>query len=170
MSIKQFNLLPRKEAATKLQKCCGSKTWVKGMLNARPFLDQDSLHKKSDEIWSTVSKTDILEAFKHHPQIGDVDSLKKKFASTATWAANEQKGTSQASDQILQALQKGNQDYLDKFGFIFIVCATGKSAQEMLELLNDRLPNDETIELHIAAAEQNKITHLRLDKMLEEKT
>ncbi len=168
MNIQQFNSLPRKKAATELQKCCGSTTWVKAMLNARPFLDQASLHKKSDDIWSTVSKTDILEAFKHHPQIGDVDSLKKKFASTARWAGNEQKGTADASNHILQALQKGNQDYLDKFGFIFIVCATGKSAQEMLDLLNERLPNDEAIELHIAATEQNKITHLRLDKLLED--
>jgi 2-oxo-4-hydroxy-4-carboxy-5-ureidoimidazoline decarboxylase len=168
MNIKRFNKLSRQVTFSELERCCGSTAWVKGMLNAGPFLDKDSLHKKSDEIWSTVSKADILEAFKHHPQIGDVDSLKKKFASTATWAGNEQKGTSQASDQILLALQKGNQDYLDKFGFIFIVCATGKSAQEMLDLLNERLPNDEAIELHIAAAEQNKITHLRLNKLLED--
>ncbi len=168
MNIQQFNKLSRQEAFSELEKCCGSTTWVKGMLNARPFMDTTSLHNKSDEVWSSVSKADILEAFKHHPQIGDVDSLKKKFASTATWAGNEQKGASQASDQTLQALQKGNQDYLDKFGFIFIVCATGKSAPEMLDLLNERQPNDEAIELHIAAAEQNKITHLRLDKLLED--
>jgi len=168
MNIKRFNKLSRQEAFSELERCCGSTTWVKGMLNARPFLDEGSLHKKSNEIWSAVSKSDILEAFKHHPQIGDVDSLKKKFATTASWAGNEQKGTSQASDEILLALQKGNQDYLEKFGFIFIVCATGKSAQEMLDLLNERMPNDEAIELHIAAAEQNKITHLRLDKLLED--
>lgn len=170
MNIEKFNRLSRQDAFCELEKCCGSTTWINGMLNARPFIDLVSLHNKSDEIWSTVSKTDILEAFKHHPQIGDIKSLKKKFASTASWADNEQKGTSQASDEVLQALQKGNQNYLNKFGFIFIVCATGKSAQEMLNLLNQRLPNDEAIELHIAAAEQNKITHLRLDKMLEEKT
>jgi len=167
MNIKELNKLSQQDIFAKFEKCCGSQSWIKAMINARPFIDSISLHKKSDEIWSTVSRTDILEAFTHHPQIGDVDSLKKKFATTATWAGDEQKGTAQASDYVLEALQKGNDEYLDKFGFIFIVCATGKSAQEMLDLLNERLPNDEAIELHIAAAEQNKITHLRLDKLLE---
>ncbi len=169
MNINQFNHLSRQQAFTELEKCCGSKTWITSMINARPFLDAESLHKKSDEIWSTVSRADILEAFKHHPQIGNIDELKKKFASTATWAGNEQQGTAQASDEVLHELKKGNEDYLNRFGFIFIVCATGKSAQEMLDLLKSRLPNDEAIELHIAANEQKKITHLRLDKMLEEK-
>lgn len=136
------------------------------MIAARPYASLDLLHQFSDKVWSNLTSHDYLDAFSHHPQIGDVESLKKKFSSTANWAGNEQKGTSQASESLLQALKRGNEDYLNKFGFIFIVCATGKSAQEMFDLLNARLLNDKITELKIAAAEQNKITHLRLGKLI----
>ena len=138
------------------------------MINSRPFYNIQAIHDTSDKIWSSLSGKDYLEAFTHHPQIGDIDSLKKKFASTAIWAEKEQQATSQASDEVLTALKKGNDKYLKRFGFIFIVCATGKTAEQMLDLLNDRLPNDEVIELHVSAAEQNKITYLRLEKLLEQ--
>jgi len=167
MNIKQLNHMLHNDLLIELEKCCGSSEWVKGMVNSRPFYDKESLHEISDKIWGGVSSKDFLEAFTHHPQIGDVDSLKKKFASTANWAGNEQKGASQASDEILEQLKRANDKYLKCFGFIFIVCATGKTAKEMLDLLNDRMGNDEAIELHIAATEQNKITHLRLDKLLK---
>lgn len=166
MNIKQFNAMPRDELFVELEKCCGSSIWVKRMINSRPFKDIESLHNTSDQVWNDVGRIGILEAFSHHPQIGDIDSLKKKFASTADWAASEQEGTAVANDEILQQLKASNEAYLKRFGFIFIVCATGKTAKEMLNLLEDRLANDKTIELHIAAAEQNKITHLRLDKLL----
>ncbi len=168
MKIIQLNKLSKEDVYPELEKCCGSKKWIKGMIKARPYDDKQSLHNTSDNIWQKVSTKDILEAFTHHPQIGDIDSLKKKFASTSKWAGNEQQGTSETSDEILLALKQGNEDYLNKFGFIFIVCATGKSAQEMLNSLLKRLPNDKAIELHIAAAEQNKITHIRIDKLLED--
>ncbi|HHL31400.1 MAG TPA: 2-oxo-4-hydroxy-4-carboxy-5-ureidoimidazoline decarboxylase [Oceanospirillales bacterium] len=168
MNIQQFNQLPATEAMAELQKCCGSENWIKAMLAQRPYSDKQSLHQSCDKVWATVSEKDILEAFSHHPQIGDVESLKKKFTSTANWASNEQQGAQQATDETLNALKKGNEDYLNKFGFIFIVCATGKSAQQMLDMLNERLSNDQAIELHIAAAEQNKISHLRLDKLLSD--
>jgi len=166
MNIKQLNKLPRDVLFSEFEKCCGSNNWIKGMVNSVPFDDIESLHKVSDKIWNGLSGKDYLEAFNHHPQIGDVKSLKKKFASTANWANNEQKATRLASDEVLQQLKSGNDKYLKKFGFIFIVCATGKSAQQLLDLLNDRLLNDNATELHNAAAEQNKITHLRLDKLL----
>jgi 2-oxo-4-hydroxy-4-carboxy-5-ureidoimidazoline decarboxylase len=168
MNIQQLNQLSHAEIFAELQKCCGSDSWIKAMISRRPYSDKQSLQQISDKIWSTVSEKDILEAFSHHPQIGDVESLKKKFANTANWASNEQQGAQQATDETLNALKKGNEDYLNKFGFIFIVCATGKSAQQMLDLLNERLSNDQAIELHIAATEQNKITHLRLDKLLSD--
>jgi 2-oxo-4-hydroxy-4-carboxy-5-ureidoimidazoline decarboxylase len=167
LNLEQFNSTDKELLFNELEKCCGSKQWVKRILAARPYSSVEILHQFSDKIWAKLSSTDYLEAFTHHPQIGDIDSLKKKFASTANWAGDEQQGTSDACDEILQRLKQGNQDYLNKFGFIFIVCATGKTAQEMLDLLNDRLPNDKAIELHNAAAEQNKITHLRLDKLLQ---
>lgn len=168
MKLSEFNALDKRTAFESLEKCCGSSHWIKAMLAARPYFDIDRLHTFSDKVWNRCSESDYLEAFKHHPQIGDVASLKKKFASTANWASNEQQGTSDANEDILLALKQGNEDYLIKFGFIFIVCATGKSAQEMLELLNQRLPNDRITELHIAADEQNKITHIRLNKLLTE--
>lgn len=166
MKLSEFNSLDKHTAFIELEKCCGSKTWINSMIAARPFAKLNVLHKFSDKVWERCDENDFLEAFKHHPQIGNVSSLKKKFASTATWASNEQQGTSVASDVVLNALKHANDDYLKKFGFIFIVCATGKTAQQMLDLLNQRLENDTITELQIAAAEQNKITHLRLDKLL----
>jgi 2-oxo-4-hydroxy-4-carboxy-5-ureidoimidazoline decarboxylase len=120
----------------------------------------------AEEQWYECTEADWLEAFTHHPKIGDIDSLKKKFASTATWAAGEQSGAAAASQKVLEDLAKGNDDYEKKFGFIFIVCATGKTAEEMLQLLQDRLPNKKEDELKIAMDEQNKITKLRLEKLI----
>jgi OHCU decarboxylase len=106
-----------------------------------------------------------LAAFAAHPRIGDVDSLRTKFAHTKTWASGEQAGVDAASEDTLIRLADGNDAYFDRFGYIFIVCATGKSADQMLALLEARLPNDAVTELPIAAAEQRKITQLRLQKL-----
>lgn len=131
-----------------------------------PYEDLVELLNDAEEQWYQCSEADWLEAFTHHPKIGDIDALKKKFASTAHWAGNEQGAVAQASGETIQALAKGNDDYEKKFGFIFIVCATGKSAEEMLALLNQRLPNNREEEMQIAAGEQNKITQLRIQKLL----
>jgi 2-oxo-4-hydroxy-4-carboxy-5-ureidoimidazoline decarboxylase len=149
-----------------LTRCCGSSRWVDGMMVARPFADGPALLAAADEAWAATGEADWLEAFTHHPKIGDRDSLRQKFASTATWAAHEQSGTSAAAENVLTALADGNVAYEQKFGFIFIVCATGKSAAEMLALLEARLPNDRPTELRNAAAEQHKITRLRLEKWI----
>jgi len=167
LNIQIFNSLPSEQLFIELEKCCGSSNWIKQIISNRPYQCIEDIHQVSDDIWSNLMDSDYLEAFTHHPQIGDIDSLKKKFASTASWAENEQKGSNQASTEILSALKIANQEYLAKFGFIFIVCATGKTAQQMLDLLKQRMLNDNAIELEIAAAEQNKITHLRLDKLLK---
>jgi 2-oxo-4-hydroxy-4-carboxy-5-ureidoimidazoline decarboxylase len=113
-----------------------------------------------------MGEADWREAFTHHPRIGDVSKLREKFASTATWSSQEQKGVSGASEETIQALAQGNRAYEEKFGFIFLVCATGKSAEEMLALLRERMPNDAAAELRIAAGEQAKITRIRLEKLL----
>ncbi|MCF6263232.1 MAG: 2-oxo-4-hydroxy-4-carboxy-5-ureidoimidazoline decarboxylase [Xanthomonadales bacterium] len=152
--------------ACELLKCCGSHNWLAGMLAGQPYLTEKSLYTLSDTTWSELSKADYLEAFAQHPQIGNLATLKEKFANTADWASDEQQGANQASAEILQALHHGNQAYLQKFGYIFIVCASGKSAAKMLALLEQRLSNDPQTELAIAAAEQNKITKLRLKKLL----
>ena len=137
------------------------------MLPFFPAEDLVEVLEDAEEQWYQCSEEDWKEAFAHHPKIGDIDSLKKKFASTANWASGEQSGVDTASQQTIEALAKGNKEYEKKFGYIFIVCATGKSADEMLGLLTTRLLNDPKDEIEIAADEQNKITKLRLEKLLE---
>ena len=169
ITLAQFNDLPQKVATAQLLTCCTSSAWAHKLADARPFTNRDALLAKSDAVWHEVQtdETNLLEAFDGHPQIGNVASLKEKYRNTQSSASHEQSGANHATDEILEALAKGNQDYLDKFGFIFIVFATGKSAQQMLDLLLARLPNDRVTELANAAAEQNKITRLRLNKLLE---
>ena len=137
------------------------------MLPFFPADDLVELLEDAEEQWFKCSEEDWKEAFAHHPKIGDIDSLKKKFASTAKWASAEQSGVNTASENTIEALAEGNKKYEDKFGYIFIVCATGKSAEEMLGILESRLQNDPKEEIEIAADEQNKITKLRLEKLLE---
>ena len=165
--IEKLNNLSKENQKIELEKCCGSTKWIQSMIDSAPYSNKGELHENCDRIWAACAEQDYLQAFSHHPQIGDIESLKIKFASTSNWASNEQKGASQASDEILKQLKSGNDAYLEKFGFIFIVCATGKTAKQMLDLLNQRLPNNRNEELLIAAEEQNKITHLRLDKLLD---
>jgi hydroxyisourate hydrolase len=165
-SIEILNNLPANEFVDEITKCCGSSAWVNALLLSRPFANKEQLLNLSDSIWENLTEKDYLEAFTHHPQIGDIDSLRKKFASTAEWAGNEQKGTREASIEILKSLKMANEEYLNKFGFIFIVCATGKTAKQILDLIRRRMPNNRETELQIAADEQNKITGLRLYKLL----
>ncbi|MDN6275315.1 2-oxo-4-hydroxy-4-carboxy-5-ureidoimidazoline decarboxylase [Psychrobacter sp.] len=170
LPLEQFNKLSLAEATSALLTCCTSTQWAQTLANKRPFTDMQTLLVHSDDAW-TQAQTDegnLLEAFDGHPQIGNVDSLKEKYRNTQSSAAHEQSGANDAEDSVIEALAQGNQDYLDKFGFIFIVFATGKSAQQMLDLLLARLPNDRQTELKNAANEQNKITRLRLQKMLSD--
>ncbi|MEP7170272.1 MAG: 2-oxo-4-hydroxy-4-carboxy-5-ureidoimidazoline decarboxylase [Bacteroidota bacterium] len=148
-----------------LFQCCGSTEWINRLAEKHPFSSIEELKKESDNIWFSLNEKDWLEAFKHHPKIGDVKSLEKKFASTKEWASNEQSGINTASQNVLTELKELNDEYEKKFGYIFIVCATGKSAVEMLSVLKSRLKNSPEEEIKIAANEQNKITHLRIDKL-----
>jgi len=154
------------DARVMLTRCCGSSRWVDGMLARRPFGSSDALLRAADEVWAGARRDDVLEALTHHPRIGaNMDELRKKFASTATWSAGEQAGASAASEATLEALRDGNVRYEARFGHIFVVCATGKTAAEMLALLEARMPNDPHAEIAVAAAEQGKITRLRLEKL-----
>lgn len=137
------------------------------MLPFIPADDMVELLEDAEEQWWKCSETDWKEAFAHHPKIGDIDSLKKKFVSTAAWASGEQSGVNTATEETIRALAEGNRLYEEKFGYIFIVCATGKSAEEMLRLLQERLQNDPVTEIQVAADEQNKITKIRIEKLLE---
>ena len=164
MNIEAFNLLSTSEKQTALFKCCGSTEWSK-RLAENNFISLEELKSESDKIWNSLSENDWREAFSHHPKIGDAESLKKKFASTSDWASNEQSGVNGADASVLEELKHNNDMYENKFGYIFIVCAAGKSAEEMLDLLKKRLINNPAFEGRVAAQEQNKITHLRLDKL-----
>ncbi|MDB5234822.1 MAG: hypothetical protein JWR44_1815 [Hymenobacter sp.] len=137
------------------------------MLAIFPVADAEMLMQQATVIWNKLSEADWREAFTHHPKIGgDVAALREKFASTSTWAEGEQASVKQASQATLEALAAGNSDYEQKFGYIFIVCATGKTAEEMLTLLQARLPNKPEVEILIAMGEQDKITRIRLEKLL----
>ena len=145
-----------------LTTCCGSSAWVERMLRRRPFGSADALVIAAREAWHDLTHTDWLEAFSHHPKIGDRASLAHRFAATAHLSSHEQSGVADASTQVLEDLAGANRTYEEKFGYIFIVCATGKSAAEMLVLLHERLRNDAETEIRMAAGEQGKITALRL--------
>lgn len=163
-----LNAASETEARQMLRRCCGASRWVDGMLARRPYASDDEVMAAADEVWAGVEEPDVLEAFGHHPEIGaSLDALREKFASTATWSAGEQSSVAAADEGTLVRLRDGNVRYRAKFGFIFIVCATGKSAQQMLALLEARLPNARDDELRIAAGEQGKITRLRLGKLGE---
>ena len=166
-TLKDLNEASDQRAHASLERCCGAKRWVDGMLASRPWRNAEALYRAGETVWATMERDDILEAFTHHPQIGaDLAALREKFQTTAAWSGSEQSAVTEASEEVLIALRDGNRAYRDKFGYIFIVCATGKSASEMLELLNARLGNESELELSIAAAEQAKITRLRLEKLL----
>ena len=145
-----------------LARACGSSRWIDRMVSLRPFGSRDALLKAAREEWFALPESDWLEAFSHHPRIGDRAALEARFPQTHDLSSREQSGIGIAGADVLQALAQANTDYFDRFGFIFIVCATGKSAAEMLALLLSRLPNERATELRIAAEEQAKITELRL--------
>jgi 2-oxo-4-hydroxy-4-carboxy-5-ureidoimidazoline decarboxylase len=166
MTLHELNILPKDQLRQALFNCCGNNTWVDKMLPFFPADDMVELLNDAEDQWYQCTEADWLEAFTHHPKIGDIESLTKKFASTTQWASGEQMAVNTASQQIIEALAKGNETYEQKFGFIFIVCATGKSAIEMLKLMQERLPNTIEEEIEIAMDEQNKITQLRLQKLL----
>ncbi|AEV96836.1 OHCU decarboxylase [Niastella koreensis] len=165
MTIAEFDHLDITEKRTLLYSCCGSNTWVNNMLTALPAEDLVDLLGIAEEQWYLCHEPDWKEAFSQHPKIGDVASLKQKFAATAQWTEGEQASVKEASEQTLQQLAAGNQAYEQRFGYIFIVCATGKSADEMLQLLQQRLYNNPEVEIQIAMEEQLKITNLRLEKL-----
>jgi 2-oxo-4-hydroxy-4-carboxy-5-ureidoimidazoline decarboxylase len=145
-----------------LSRACGSTRWVDRMMARRPFGRDAKLLSVARVEWFGLTEADWLEAFAHHPRIGDRASLEARFPTTHDLSSKEQARVGGADADVLSALTEANDRYFDRFGFIFIVCATGKSAEEILTLVRDRLNNDRANELRIAAEEQAKITALRL--------
>ncbi len=164
--IERLNALSLDDARSAFERCCGASRWVTAMLSYRPFHSDASLFETARNVWHGLGRDEWLEAFQQHPRIGDVKALREKYAATRAWASGEQAGAQAASEDTLVALSDGNREYEARFGYIFIVCATGKSAGEMLTILRSRLPNDPEAEIHVAAREQEKITQLRLEKLL----
>jgi allantoicase len=165
-SLKAFNHLPKAKASKALMDCCGSRNWAEQMAKRRPFADESELFAAADKIWSDLTEKDWLEAFRHHPPIGGKRAKAKQSAAASRWSAKEQSASQAASREALDALAAENQRYAKKFGYVFLICATGKSIEEVLASLLRRMPNDPQTELGTAADEQRKITRLRLEKLL----
>ena len=163
-----MNSLSQEESEAELLKCCGSTLWARRMTGERPFADQQELLARADAVWWALDEEDWLEAFSRHPKIGEREAARTQASEASKWSEQEQAGTHSADYETRRALIEANQEYEKKFGFIYIVCATGKSAGEMLAICEERLRNDTDKEIRVAAEEQRRITHLRLQKILEE--
>ncbi len=161
-----LNRLNQAQLSEILEKCCAAKGWISRMIEGGEFRDDADVRMRADHAWRGMGERDLLEAFSAHPRIGNIDSLREKYSNTKQIAGGEQSGVDSASEATIQRLASANDEYFDKFGFIFIVFASGKSAAEMLEILESRLPNDRRTELKNAAAEQLKITLIRLEKLI----
>jgi 2-oxo-4-hydroxy-4-carboxy-5-ureidoimidazoline decarboxylase len=173
MTLGELNALDDAAAAGALLRCGGSTQWARQMAAGRPFASADAMTARADAIWRELDRVDWLEAFAAHPKIGEAGRTGE--AGTAggagresRWPDEEQHGVTHAADTLRTRLAQANREYEARFGYIFIVCATGKSAAEILGLITQRLTNDPAAELGVAAAEQRKITRLRLAKLLEE--
>jgi len=163
----RLNQLDRVDAERALATCCSASAWVANMLERRPFASTEAVFTAATEVWAGLGRADYLEAFAGHPKIGEnLSALRERFAKTAQWSGQEQAGVAGSSDALLEELRQLNLDYHARFGYTFIVCATGKSAEEMLALLKLRLHHSADHELAVAAAEQAKITRLRLEKLV----
>ncbi|MGB9181448.1 MAG: 2-oxo-4-hydroxy-4-carboxy-5-ureidoimidazoline decarboxylase [Pyrinomonadaceae bacterium] len=165
--LQHLNSLARREAEAELLKCCGSARWARAVADARPFESVHELLTKADSVWWSLDAADWLESFSHHPKIGERAAKQTVAAEAQRWSEDEQSGARDAAAETLAELVQANHDYERRFGYIFIVCATGKTSAEMLALLRERIHNEPETELRIAAEEQRKITDLRLRKLLE---
>jgi 2-oxo-4-hydroxy-4-carboxy-5-ureidoimidazoline decarboxylase len=158
VTLSELNAMAPTDAADAFWRCCGSVRWAGSMAALRPFRNEAELYQAADSVWSELSSPDWLEAFSHHPRIGD--------RTKDAWANQEQAGAKDASQRIKDELAKWNVEYEKRFGFVFLICATGKQAGEMLAQMERRMNNEPGVELRVAAGEQAKITRLRLEKLL----
>jgi len=167
-NVSEFDDLPAAPAAELLRPCCGASRWVREMVARRPFGTLGELLAASDEVWWSLDPDDWREAFAHHPRIGERAAAVEQDARGAAWSAGEQSAVGDASHDVRAELAEANRAYEARFGHIYIVCATGKSAEEMLAIARARLDHDAETELRVAAEEQRKITRLRLEKLFTE--
>jgi OHCU decarboxylase len=165
--LARWNRLPIDEAMQAILPCCGSKAWAQGMVARRRFADEPALLAASNETWRNLTRSDWMEAFRSHPRIGESRPLQSSSTQSVEWSAQEQRKVGDADPNVRIALVDANREYEQRFNRVFIVCATGKSAPEILEILRRRLKNDSETELHEAAEQQRQITEIRLRKWLQ---
>jgi OHCU decarboxylase len=165
--LQHFNRLPKPAAIEQLLACCSSRAWANGVAGARPFDDADALMRTAERVWWSLPPTEWLLAFAAHPRIGEGAGSRPQHGAGDRWSQQEQAGAASASERTKAHLADVNREYEARFGYTYIVCATGKSAEEMLALALERLEHDAGSELRVAAAEQAKITALRLQRLLQ---
>jgi 2-oxo-4-hydroxy-4-carboxy-5-ureidoimidazoline decarboxylase len=165
-TVSELDTMPRERAGELLRACCGAAAWVQGMLARRPYGDLPSLLAAADEVWSALGAAEWREAFTHHPRIGEAKSATTQNERARVWSSGEQSGMRDATAGVRAALAAANAAYDARFGYICIICATGKSAQELLSITSARLRNEPDVELRVAAEEQRKITRLRLKQLV----
>jgi OHCU decarboxylase len=170
IAVAELDELPSAQAAELLRACCGAARWVAGMVARRPFHTLDAVLDEADDLWWSLGPDDWLEAFAHHPRVGEGGAATPQDARGAAWSAGEQAGAHDAGADVRAELAAANREYERRFGHIYIVCAMGKSAEEMLAIARTRLANDAEVEVRVAAEEQRKITRLRLEKLLTDET
>lgn len=166
-NLDRLNSLPAGEAEPEFLKCCGSSSWARRMVAQRPFMSLSQLLNSAEQIWWSLAPRDWLEAFHSHPKIGEKKAAASTSDQSKRWSEAEQAAVNSATSETLETLATLNRKYEERFGFIFIVCATGKTPNQMLSILKERLANTADDELRNAAAEQAKITQLRLKKLID---
>lgn len=166
-NLADINSLSPAEAEAAFLDCCGSTEWARAMTKSRPFRLVEDLFTCAAKKWLALPPADWLEAFAAHPKIGSKKAANTQKSRAADWSMDEQASTAAAGAKTKEELAELNRLYEEKFGFIFIVCAAGKTADEMLAICKARLGNSVETELRLAAVEQQKITEIRLTKLLE---
>lgn len=163
-----LNALSAEAVRASLTQCCGAGRWVEEMARSRPFASDAEVLETAERAWWGVTPADWREAFARHPRIGQAgdEGRRRAMKGDEAWARQEQSGMATAAAEMRQALAEGNQAYERRFGHVFLICATGRSAEEMLAELRRRLGHDPARELKVAAGEQAKITRLRLEKLV----
>jgi 2-oxo-4-hydroxy-4-carboxy-5-ureidoimidazoline decarboxylase len=165
--VARLDAMPAAEAAELLASCCGASRWVAEMVGRRPFGDRDTVLSAAQLVWEIMEEPDWREAFSHHPRIGDQSGALPQTARGAAWSAGEQSGMDSAAANLKDEMAAVNREYEAKFGYIYIVCAAGRGAEELLALARARLGNDPRTELRTATREQEKIMLLRLERLLQ---
>jgi 2-oxo-4-hydroxy-4-carboxy-5-ureidoimidazoline decarboxylase len=164
LTLDALNSLGAQAAREAFTACCGARRWVEGMVSRRPFTTRDALLRCADEVWSGLTEPDWREAFAHHPRIGETRA--DADVAARSWSSGEQARAMSASETARRDLAAAQRDYERRFGHIFLICATGLSAEQILAALRARMTNEPATELRVAADEQRKITRLRLEKLV----